>query len=49
MSQFIPIANFGLLSGIAIIMALVADLFLLPAILLLGRGRAGDEPTTPTV
>jgi len=33
MSVFVPISYFGLLSGIAMIVALIADFFLLPALL----------------
>ncbi len=35
-SEFIPIANFGMLAGIAMVVALIADLVLVPSILALG-------------
>jgi predicted RND superfamily exporter protein len=35
-SEFIPISNFGLLSGIAMVIALIADLVLVPSILAFG-------------
>ncbi len=35
-SQFIPISNFGLLSGIAMVVALAADLVLVPSVLAFG-------------
>jgi predicted RND superfamily exporter protein len=41
-SAFVPIQLFGLLSGIAMIAALAADLLLLPAILIATDSR-GEE------
>lgn len=44
------LANFGFLSGMAIISALLADLFLLPALLLLTNARIVDKhPPQPAV
>jgi len=39
-SVFLPIQSFGLLSGVAILVALLADLFFVPAILALAGDRA---------
>jgi predicted RND superfamily exporter protein len=39
-SVFIPIANFGTLSGIAMLVALAADLVLVPSILAIGTRRS---------
>lgn len=45
MSEFIPVAYFGLLSGIAMIMALVADFLLVPALFSFGANvSSGKKP-----
>lgn len=41
-SLFVPVAYFGLLAGIAMIMALIADLWLVPALYSIGAGAQSD-------
>ena len=45
-SAFTPVAYFGMLSGIAMIMALIADLFLVPALYSIGTPPR-SEPEVP--
>jgi predicted RND superfamily exporter protein len=44
-SDFVPLQRFGLIAGTAMIVAWAADVFLLPALLLLTAGS--DQPTEP--
>jgi len=53
LSNFIPIIYFGLLTGFAMLFAMVANLTLLPVLLVgfrpLGRGRSGSAASAPGV
>ena len=42
-SAFVPVRFFGLLSGLAMIVALAADLWLVPALLVLFSRERGPE------
>jgi predicted RND superfamily exporter protein len=46
LSHFTPTSNFGLFTSAAILLALVTDLFLLPAILMLVYGKQKDAGST---
>ncbi len=48
-SQFVPTANFGLLTTIGLVSALLFDLLLLPALLILIYGRSEGSTTNPGV
>jgi hypothetical protein len=47
LSNFIPTVYFGLLTGLAMLTALVADLTLLPLMLIIGRVFGDESPSTP--